>query len=208
MPYIIVIAAFGGFGSATLAFLATHSFALMIPAAIPGIVFGLALAAVALRQLGLPLGANFADYRSAAGMRAINQVTRRFLNIALTTAVVVSIVEFTGQLAGLISIFVTLPAGIAVIVVYTLYRCWQVSDPGLLGRLDVVLIASCIGAVLLTGFLLYSFMTRTPDWDMSASDVFRLLSVVNCAAALAAAMLAVLCIGFVHRWMGPTGASR
>ncbi|MCA6125354.1 hypothetical protein J6500_26170 [Bradyrhizobium sp. WSM 1704] len=202
MPYAILIAILGGIVSTVFALFALRSPSAMVTAPFLGAILGLLLAVKSLRSQGLSLGASLEDYRNAAGIRSLNQVSVRFINIALGGAAIVSVVELSGLLFGQALVLAMLPAGCTLVVFYTLVRSWQVSDAEQFGKLDAIQVTGGIMGILLVGLMLYPWITKVPDGNMLMPDVVRVVFVVNAAAALEAAMLSALGISFVYRIMG------
>ena len=201
MPYAILVAVLGGIVAAAFALFGLRSPSALVIAPFLGAILGLLLAIASLKRHGLSLSASLEDYRNAAGVRSLNQVSVRFTNIALGGAAIVSIVELFGLLFGQALVLAMVPAGCVLVVFYALFRSWQVSDAGQFGKLDAIQATGGIMGILLVGLMLYPWITRVPDGSMPILNVIRLVFVVNATAALEAAMLAALGIGFVYRML-------
>ena len=201
MPYAVLVAVLGGIVATAFALFALRSPCAVVIAPFLGAILGLLLAVASLRRHGLSLGAGLEDYRNAAGVRSLNQVSVRFINIALGGAAIVSIVELSGLLFGQALVLAMVPAGCVLVVFYALFRSWQVSDAEHFGKLDAIQATGGITGILLVGLMLYPWITRVPDGNMPIMDVIRLVFVVNATAALEAAMLAALGIGLAYRML-------
>lgn len=201
MPYAILVAVLGGIVSTGFALVILRSSSATVIAPLLGAILGLLVGTASVRQRGLSLGASLEEYRRAAGVRSLNQVATRFIGIALGAAAIVSIVELLGLLSGPGLVIAMVPAGCVLVVVYTLCRCWQVSDSGQFGKLDVIQATGGVMGMLLVGLMLYPFIARVPDGDMAVPDVVRFVFVANATAALEAAMVAALGLSLVYRML-------
>lgn len=203
MPYAVLVAALGAIVAAAVALFGLHTWSAMKVAPGIGAVVGFVFAIALLRRYGLSLDAGLEEYRAAAGVRSLKDISKRCLNIALGAAAVVSVAELPSILIGQTTVLYVCQAGWPVILGYTLYRAWQDSDASTFGNLDVIQIVAGTAVLMGIGAVLCGIIVQVqagfPIQTIPRFELIRMILLLNSIAALEAMVIAIFGLNILHR---------
>jgi hypothetical protein len=142
------------------------------------------------------------EYRAAAGVRSLKEISLLYMNIALGAAIAVSIIELPAILFGQTAALFICSSGWVVIFGFTLHRAWQLTDPGSFGKFDIFQIVC--GAALLMGLgaILCGFAVVEPTRTIPAFELVRVIFVLNACAAMEAMVVAIFALNVLYRVLG------
>jgi hypothetical protein len=206
VPYSVLVAALGAIVATAFAMFGLHSWSAMKIAPVIGAIIGLIVAAASLRRYGLSFGATLDEYRSAAGVRSLKDISLLYMNIALGAGIVVSLVELPFVLVGQATALYVCMAGWAVIVGFMLYRAWQISDPASFGNLDVFQIVGGTALLISLGAMLYAIAAGLkagiPAQSVPAFGLVRIIFLLNLMAAIEAMVIVTFGLHVLYRILG------
>ena len=201
MPYAVLIAFFGALVAAAVAMFGLHSWTALKMAPVAGALLGGGFAFILLRLHGLPLSTSVDEYRDAAGVQSLKDVSRLYLNTAMVAAVVVSGVEVAALLIDPVAVMSFWSVGWLAVIGYTCWRAWQFNHPASLGRFDVIQVSAGVIFLMISGLFLYGPFDGSVMLDRGASG-FRLVKaivVMNLWIALTATIIALFGVNIVRR---------
>lgn len=201
MPYAAVISTFAALVATAIAMFGLHSWTAFKIAPFAGALLGGGFAVVQLRLHGLPLRASVEEYRDAAGVKSLREVSPLYLNMALIAALVVSVVEVAGLLIDPVAVMSFWSVGWIAVIGYTCSRAWQIDHPASLGRFDIIQVTAGAIFFLISGLFLYGFFDGSAMLERGASG-FRLVKVIvvmNLWVALTATMIALFGVNIARR---------
>jgi hypothetical protein len=201
MPYAVLISAFGALVATAIAMFGLHSWTALKIAPFAGALLGAGFSLVLLRLHGLPLRASVEEYRDAAGVQSLKEISRLYLNIALGAALVVSAVEVAALLIDPVAVLFGWSVGWVAVIGYTFWRAWQINHPASFGRFDIIQVSAGATFLMISGLFLYGPFDGSVMLDRGASG-FRLIKsivVMNLWVALTATMIALFGVNILRR---------
>lgn len=212
MPYAVLVTSLGAIVSTAIAMFGLHSWSAMKIAPVVGAMLGFIVAIASLLRHGLSLNATLEEYRRAARVQSLLDISSLFMKIAFGVATTVSIVELPSILIGQVTALSICVAGWAVVIGYTLYRAWQVSDSSSFGNLDVFQIAGGAALLMIFGAILYGVFIRVqagmPTQLVPALDLVKMIFVLNACVALEAMVIAIFGLNILYRVLGTMNPQR
>ena len=201
MPYAILVSAFGAIVATAIAMFGLHSWSAIKIAPFVGALLGAGFSLATLRLHGLPWRATLDEYRSAAGVQSLKEISWRYLNIALGAAFVVSVVELAGLLIDPVTVLSCWSVGWMAVIGYTFWRAWQINHPASLGRFDIFQIFGGVSLLTISGFFLYGPFDGSIMLDRGASGfaLAKAIFVINAWVAGTAAVIALLGVNILRR---------
>jgi hypothetical protein len=178
-----------------------HSWDALKIAPFAGALLGAAYSLVVLRNHGLPLRASVEEYRAAAGMASLREISTRYFNIAMLAALVVSSIEVAGLLIDPVAVLSCWSVGWLAVIGYTFRRAWQIEHPSSFGRFDIIQVSAGVIFLTFAGFTLYGPFDGTVMLDHGASG-FRLVKaivVMNLWVGGIATMIALFGVNILRR---------
>jgi len=201
MPYAVLISFFGALVATAVAMFGLHSWAALKVAPFAGALLGGGFALALLRHHGLPLRASVDEYRDAAGVQSLQQISRLYFNIALGTALAVSVVEVAGLLIDPVAVLSGWSVGWVAVIGYTVWRAWQLNHPDSFRRFDIIQVSSGAILLMISALFLYGPFDGSVMLDKGASGfwLIKAIVVMNMWVALTATVIAVFGVNFLRR---------
>ena len=201
MPYAILISFFGALVATAIAMFGLHSWSALKIAPFAGAVLGAGFSFFLLRLHGLPLRASVDEYRDAAGVLSLKELSQLYLNIALVAAVVVSIVEVVALLIDPVAVMSYWSVGWMAVVGYTFWRAWQLKHPASFGRFDIIQVSAGTILLIISGLFVYGPLDGSVmlDRGLSGFQLIKIIVVMNLWMALTAMIVATFGVNILRR---------
>jgi hypothetical protein len=201
MPYAVVTSSLGALVATGIAVFGLHSWPAFKIAPFIGGLLGAGFSLAVLRLHGLPLLASVEEYRDAAGIAALEEISPIYFKFAMAAALAVSIVEVAGLLIDPVTVLSCWSLGWVVITSYTFWRAWQLNHPAALGRFDIIQIFGGVGFLMISGLFLYFpfdgsvILDRAPD----NFSIIKAIFIINAWATGIAMVIALFGVNFLRR---------